>query len=244
MSAVCLKSSLRIKKDEIVVMSRSVTHNPSPNWGGTRAGAGRRSKDDSLTKRISIRVSPELHALYKSQGSTEAVRRVLEAVLGGGKPANRKPLPEGFDAVNAESFAVPAVEHGRIIRSPSLMAAQCGFPSPALDYSAEEISIYDLVVRHEDATILVRAAGDSMVDAGIFEGDILIVDRALEARSGDIVLAYLHGDFTVKRLRIVDGAPELHPENEAANYPVIRPTEFDDFNVEGVVINSIRRFRR
>ena len=101
-----------------------------------------------------------------------------------------------------------------------------------------------MLVKHEDATFLVRAAGDSMIDAGIFEGDILLVDRALEARPGDIVLAYLRGEFTIKRLAFDNGRPELHPENEAENYPVIRPEPEDDFNVEGVVVSSIRRFRK
>ena len=83
-----------------------------------------------------------------------------------------------------------------------------------------------------------------MVDAGICEGDTLILDRSLEARSGDIVLAFLHGDFTLKRLRIRDGKVELCPENAAANYPVISPGEGDNFSIEGVLIGICRKFRR
>lgn len=150
----------------------------------------------------------------------------------------------GIDALKVKTFAFPVVEPEKTIESPSLLSAQCGFPSPALDYSAEEISIYDLVVRNPDATILVRAAGDSMMDAGIFEGDLLVVDRSLDARPGDIVMAYLNGDFTIKRFRLVDGNPELHSENEAVAYPIIKVTPYDDFNIEGVVTTSIRKFKK
>lgn len=224
-------------------MSRSITHNPSPNWGGARPGAGRPKETDTLTKRITIRVKPEVYEFCREKGGSSFVRDLVDRALAP-RAANNKALPLGFDPINEAVFVRPVVEHDRTIESPDLMSAQCGFPSPALDYSAEEISIFDLVVRHADATILVRAAGDSMIDAGIFEGDILAVDRAVEARAGDIVLAYLHGDFTIKRLRYTDGKPELHPENAAAGYPVIYPTPYDDFNIEGVVISSIRRFRK
>lgn len=82
-----------------------------------------------------------------------------------------------------------------------------------------------------------------MVDAGIQEGDILMIDRSLEARSGDIVLAVVNGEFTVKRLVIENGVTELRPENAAAGYPAIRPQEFDDFQIEGVLVGSGRKYR-
>ena len=108
----------------------------------------------------------------------------------------------------------------------------------------EELSLTDLLVRNKFATFFVRADGDSMVDAGIWDGDLLVVDRSVEPRSGDIVMAYLHGDFTIKTLRFEAGRPVLHPENAEADYPVIRPTEYDDFRVEGVVMWNLRRQRR
>ena len=224
-------------------MSRSITHNPNPNWGGARPGAGRPKEPDALTKRITIRVKPEVFEFCREKGGSSFVRDIVDRALAP-MAANNKGVPLGFDPVNAANFARPLVEHDRTIESPELMSAQCGFPSPAYDYEGEEISIFDMLVKHEDATFLVRAAGDSMIDAGIFEGDILLVDRALEARPGDIVLAYLRGEFTIKRLAFDNGRPELHPENEAENYPVIRPEPEDDFNVEGVVVSSIRRFRK
>lgn len=223
-------------------MSRSITHNPSPNWGGARKGAGRKKKADAFSKVIGLRVSDEMYALYKKEGGPAYVRAFLEKQVQAA--ANRKPKPAGFDALKPEAFGLPVEEPERTIRTPTLMTAQCGFPSPALDYEGEEISIYDLVVKHRDATFLVRAMGDSMVDAGIFEDDILVVDRAVEPRPGDIVLALINGEFTIKTFRLVHGRPELHPENEEANYPVICPKPEDDFSIEGVIMSSIRKYRR
>ena len=223
-------------------MSRSITHNPSPNWGGARKGAGRKKKLDAYSKVIGLRVSDEMFEVYKAEGGPKCIRAFLEKKVQAA--ANRKTLPAGFNPVNPESFAVPVEEPERTITTPEYMTAQCGFPSPALDYEGEEISIYDMVVKHRDATILVRAMGDSMVDAGIYEDDILVVDRAVEPRPGDIVLALINGEFTIKTFRLDHGRPELHPENEAANYPVIKPTRDDDFNIEGVIVSSIRKYRK
>ena len=98
-------------------------------------------------------------------------------------------------------------------------------------------------MKNRDATFVIEARGDSMIDAGIYEGDILIIDRSVEPRRGDIVLAFLHGEFTLKKLEFVDGKPELHPQNSSGNYPVIRPGEYDDFQIEGVLVGSGRRYR-
>ena len=147
------------------------------------------------------------------------------------------------DPLDPRSFRLPSSEpEPRIARVD--MTVACGFPSPAMDYATDQLSLSELMIRNELSTFFAEAAGDSMVDAGICEGDTLILDRSLEARSGDIVLAFLHGDFTLKRLRIRDGKVELCPENAAANYPVISPGEGDNFSIEGVLIGICRKFRR
>ena len=120
---------------------------------------------------------------------------------------------------------------------------RAGFPSPAQDYMRPCIDLNRELVRHPAATFYGRVVGDSMIDAGIFEGDFLIFDRAREAGNGDIVLAYLRGELTLKRLRIVNGRPELHPENEAAGYPVIRPSPYDEFSVQGVLTGICRSYK-
>lgn len=121
-------------------------------------------------------------------------------------------------------------------------SASCGFPSPAMDYQSDDISITELFAPRREATEIINAQGNSMLDAGICEGDWLFVDRSIEPRDGHIVLAWLDGEFLVKRLRIVGGKPELHPENEHEHYPVIRPSEYEHFTIEGVVVSSGRRY--
>ena len=81
-----------------------------------------------------------------------------------------------------------------------LSSVQAGFPSPADDFAEKELNLHDLVVSCPAATFFVRVEGDSMKDANIFSGDILVVDRSKTASSGKIVIAVVNGEFTVKRL--------------------------------------------
>lgn len=211
--------------------------------GGSRKRAGRKPKIDALTT-IGVRVLPEIAQRIKAHGGTKFLRPLIENALtqldNAGKPIATVQSIAGFDALSKTSFlsvasncklTIPMVE----------MTVPCGFPSPALDYAHEEVDLSDLLIKNPLATYFVRAKGDSMVDAGIYEGDILVIDRSVEARNGDIVLAYLDGEFTIKRLRFKEGLPELHPENEAADYPVIQPGPYDDFAVEGVVMWNLRK---
>ncbi|WP_410099046.1 LexA family protein [Sutterella wadsworthensis] len=122
------------------------------------------------------------------------------------------------------------------------MRAACGFPSPAADYESEDIDLSAWLVRKPNSTFIVEASGDSMIDAGISDGDMLIFDRDAQPRGGDIVLALYDGNITVKRLRIVDGRPELHPENAAARYKVICPKSTEQFEIEGVLRGLCRRY--
>lgn len=78
----------------------------------------------------------------------------------------------------------------------------CGFPSPARDYVERGIDLNEFMVAHPSATYFVRATGDSMIDAGIGNGDLLVVDSARTARHGDIIIAAIDGEFTVKRLQL------------------------------------------
>ncbi len=75
---------------------------------------------------------------------------------------------------------------------------QCGFPSPAADYVEQRIDLNQLLIQHPSATYFVKASGDSMIDGGISDGDLLIVDSAITASHGDIVIAAVDGEFTVK----------------------------------------------
>jgi DNA polymerase V len=112
-------------------------------------------------------------------------------------------------------------------------AVSAGFPSPAQDYIEEPLDLKALLIKHPAATFFVRAAGDSMIGAGIHSGDILVVDRSLKSQRGRIVIAVLNGEMTVKRLAGNQDKPVLLPEN--SNYKELALTEEMDFKVWGVV---------
>ncbi len=114
-----------------------------------------------------------------------------------------------------------------------------GFPSPAEDYMEKRLDLNDLLIKHPAATFFVRVEGDSMRDAGILSGDILVVDRALEAVHGKIVVAVIDGEFTVKRLHIHSGGVTLLPENPA--YPALEVKPGSEFQIWGVVTYVIHR---
>ncbi len=123
-------------------------------------------------------------------------------------------------------------------RIPLLFSAvPCGFPSPAEDYMERGLNLHEHYVRNPAATYFVRAIGESMIDAGIHSGDLLIVDRSLEARSGRVVIAAVDGELTVKRLMRGNGRVLLMPENP--DYSPIDITEHEDATVWGVVTEVI-----
>jgi len=112
-----------------------------------------------------------------------------------------------------------------------------GFPSPADDYVERRLDLNQHLIRHPEASFFVRVKGDSMRGAGIHPGDLLIVDRALEAADGRVVVVALDGELTVKRLRLCGNEVSLHPENPA--YPVIRIKEGRELLVWGVATYAI-----
>jgi len=110
---------------------------------------------------------------------------------------------------------------------------QAGFPSPADNYLDKTLDLNELLITHPAATFFVRVTGDSMRGAGIFSGDVLVVDRSLEAVDNKIVVAIVEGEFTVKRLKLREGQVSLVPENPA--YPTLHIKRGSDFQVWGVV---------
>lgn len=112
-----------------------------------------------------------------------------------------------------------------------------GFPSPADDYIDRTLDLNEFLVKHPAATFFVRVSGDSMLGAGIHPGDILIVDRALEAANNKIIIAALNGELTVKRLHKEKDAVYLYPEND--EFSRIRVTPDMQFEVWGVVVHVI-----
>lgn len=122
-----------------------------------------------------------------------------------------------------------------------LDAVPAGFPSPAQDYDAGPIDLTELLIDDQAATFLVRVSGTSMVDAGIHDGDVVIVDRSKTVRSGDVVVAILDGDFTIKRLVRERGTWALRAEN--AEWPDVIVEELSTLEIFGVVTVSLRFHR-
>ena len=120
----------------------------------------------------------------------------------------------------------------------ALCRVEAGFPSPADDYMEGSLDLNDHIIKHPSATYFVKASGDSMIGAGIFNGDLLIVDRSLEASSGKVVIAEVDGQLTVKRLlKLSDGFFSLQSEN--SSYPPIELQEGNEVVVWGVVTHVI-----
>lgn len=114
-----------------------------------------------------------------------------------------------------------------------------GFPSPATDYIEKSLDLNELLIKNPSATFFVEIDGDSMINACIHSGDILIVDRSLEAVHGKIVVAVINGEFTVKRLYWMNKKIKLIPENP--NYKQIVIGEEMDFEIWGVATTVIHR---
>lgn len=122
-----------------------------------------------------------------------------------------------------------------------LSRISAGFPSPADDYIENNLSISELLIKNQLSTFLMKASGESMIEAGINDGDVLVVDRSLEARSRDIVIAIFEGNLTVKRLIIkADGSAILKSENPL--YKNILISEYTELEIWGVVTSSIHQF--
>jgi DNA polymerase V len=115
-----------------------------------------------------------------------------------------------------------------------------GFPSPAEDLGAQRIDLTKVLVKHPQATYLLKASGHSMVEAGIFDNDILVVDRAVKPRHGHIVVAVVDGDFTVKRLYQRAGQLKLKAANPT--FADITPKDGQEIVVWGVVTATIKQF--
>lgn len=118
---------------------------------------------------------------------------------------------------------------------------QAGFPSPADDFAVKRIDLSQELIAHPQATFFLQARGTSMIEAGIFDGDMLVVDRALKPRHNHIVVAVVDGEFTVKLLYQRAGRIKLKPAN--VTFPEIVPKEGQTLEVWGVVTASIKKFQ-
>lgn len=134
---------------------------------------------------------------------------------------------------NASPLVIPYVSEG----------VRAGFPSPAQDYVTDGIDLNRELVHHPESTFYARVSGHSMSGAGIDDGDLVIIDRSLEPRSGDYVVACIDGDFTLKQYRPdpVEPYAYLMPANE--EFQPIKVTAENEFIIWGVAIYVIRKLR-
>jgi DNA polymerase V len=131
---------------------------------------------------------------------------------------------------------------GNLTPIPYLLSRiSAGFPSPADDYIENNLSLSELLIKNHLSTFLMKTSGDSMIDVGINDGDILVVDRSIEAKNRDIVIAILEGNLTVKRLLFkTNDLVVLKSENIA--YKDIQIPELADLEIWGVVTSVIHQF--
>lgn len=127
----------------------------------------------------------------------------------------------------------------RFFERPIGESVRAGLPSPAADTGQETLTIDEYLVAQPSRTHLVKVKGDSMIDAGICDGDVVVVEKRTAANIDDIVVAVVDNEFTLKRLAREKGRMVLRPENKA--YPVIRPR--GDAEIFGVVVGLFRKYR-
>lgn len=140
-----------------------------------------------------------------------------------------------------EVFRIREVSLGRaLLVAPVAVAA--GFPSPAQDYYDGPIDLTEMLVEDHAATFIVRAAGHSMTNAGISDGDELLVDRSKSPQDGDVVIAVLDGELTIKRL-VVDGATIIL-RAESRDHPDIIVNELSELTIWGVATYCIHHLNR
>ncbi|PTN08109.1 LexA family protein [Nitrosomonas aestuarii] len=185
--------------------------------GGKRAGAGRKKRFDEPVMRLRV-----------PQSCISEIEAMLEQIM------NQRQSREAF-----QNILFPAKDPVSLKRPIHSSSVPAGFPSPADDYVEGQLDLNEYFVPHPSATFYVRVTGESMTGAGILPGDILIVDRSLDAAHDSIVIAVVDNELTVKRLFRKNGRIELHPENPA--YPVIQLDQEMELIIWGVVSGVTRK---
>ena len=132
------------------------------------------------------------------------------------------------------------LDGGALVLPLANATVHAGFPSPAEDYRCKRIDLNEILVTHPQATFMLRVAGDSMREEGIDDGDMLVVNRALKPRHGQIVVAVVDGEFAVKKLYLRAGRLKLRAGNPT--YPEIVPAEGQTIEVWGVTTHCIKQF--
>lgn len=195
--------------------------------GGKRLGAGRpkgSGKYGEQTKAVRLPVSIADRILESLQAVQEAQAEQPENES---EPANLTLVESIFAPDNRTKYKLPLY----------MNPVAAGFPAPTEDYIEGKIDLNRHLIKHPEATFLVRVTGYSMIDAGIHPGDLLIVDRSLEPTNNKVVIAVVNGELTVKRIRKAKNKLLLMPENDS--YEPIQIYAETEFHIWGVVTNVI-----
>lgn len=200
-------------------MTNDTTH------GGKRPNAGRKQSYGEPTRQVRIPQShvpvvlDYLSAVRRKQGIQNIIHQPSKGMI-----TSITPLQ-----MDSQPWAIPLMSH----------TIPAGFPSPADDYIADRIDLNTHLITHREATFILRVSGWSMVNAGIHDGDEIIVDRALNATHGNIVVAVVNNELTVKRLHKTDSDIRLIPENPEFKDILIGSDE--DLIIWGVVTRVLHK---
>ncbi len=192
--------------------------------GGARQGAGRKSNsgafgEKTIAKRLPVSLATEVDRILDVWKEKKANAEILM-----GDSLNQ------LGSLYQSSLNLPLFSS----------RVQAGFPSPADDHLDASLDLNQHLIQHPAATFFVRASGNSMINAGIHNNDILVVDRSLEPKHGNIIIAALNGELTVKRLYCKGKKVTLKPENP--DYPSIDIVEENDFLIWGVVTSVVHQY--
>lgn len=139
---------------------------------------------------------------------------------------------EIYKADISSSLSLPIADEG----------IRAGFPSPAQDFMDLSIDLNQELVKHPSSTFYGRVKGDSMIDAGVHDGDVLIIDKSLEPKDGDMAVCFIDGEFTIKYIKIEKKVIWLVPANK--NFQPIKVTEDNNFLIWGIVTYCITRINK
>lgn len=204
--------------------------------GGRRPGAGRPPLDGmALKSSVLVRMTESQKKRLHDLGGCRWIRAMISS-SNPPDPLDATHLPgyAGKAAIEPEALSVPLAEN----------TVQAGFPSPAENDARQDIDLNQLLVKNPASTFLLRVQGDSMIDAGIADGDLLVVDRSRVPHSGDIVIMQVNNEFTVKRYCVdkASSKPYLHAENSSGTYRDITPSDCDEWLCFGVVRYALKAF--
>ncbi len=197
------------------------------NHGGKRINAGRKEGSGRFGEPTAVMRVPE------------SQKNVIVDFLAHYQDKKTKQELDAIDGM--ELFEYPALNFAKVALPLFSSKVRAGFPSPADDHVEKRLDVSEYLIDQADATFFATIIGDSMRDAGLLSGDKAVVDRSKQASVGDIVLAIIDGEFTIKTLgKNKQGMPRLIPANH--DFPVIEITEAMQFEIWGVVTGSFRKF--